>query len=415
MSVKTTVLFDRPQRELARLLVERMETADSLSIVTGFATPGGIDAICEPIRRRASILEVMVVGAATYAGFEALDELLSIGVKPESLCVYLGHTAATGGRKNPFARFHPMLHSKIYYMEKGDAACAFVGSHNVTAFALGGLNGEAAVLLEGPIGAEEFVSIRQHIKEARSQGISYTPSMKTAYAWWVREFMDGVKAEIGIPTDWSTARTILIFVASSGHLRPKIGEHLYFEIPAGIEQIESLKTEVHMFLFDSLPASPTAALNSTEKAAAKYVCTTLGAENRQGNLEVAANWQVERVPTPMLRSVPSGRLRPGTPSGMQQVRAEVASHTVLPWDYLFERESTAWDPVFEEQSETTLASKTLDGKARIEANARDGGWRLVRGLKARGGVTMERDAAALKLATPESGSFIPGVASEAQA
>ena len=29
--------------------------------------------------------------------------------------------------------------------------------------------------------------------------------------------------------------------------RPKTGDHLYFEIPAGIEQIESLKTETHLF------------------------------------------------------------------------------------------------------------------------------------------------------------------------
>ena len=93
-----------------------------------------------------------------------LDALLADGVSPDRLYVHLGHTNETGGRKNPFARYHPMLHSKVYYMElpNGDA-CAFIGSHNMTAFALTGFNGEAAVLLEGPQASAEFNEVRQHM------------------------------------------------------------------------------------------------------------------------------------------------------------------------------------------------------------------------------------------------------------
>ena len=44
-----------------------------------------------------------------------------------------------------------MLHSKVYLFEMPEEkSTAFVGSHNITGFALGGLNGEAGVLLEGP-------------------------------------------------------------------------------------------------------------------------------------------------------------------------------------------------------------------------------------------------------------------------
>jgi hypothetical protein len=60
---------------------------------------------------------MLVVGAATYPGFEALDNLLTAGVPPDRLHVHLGHTAETGGHKNLFARFHPMLHSKVYYAD----------------------------------------------------------------------------------------------------------------------------------------------------------------------------------------------------------------------------------------------------------------------------------------------------------
>ena len=97
-------------------------------------------------------------------------------------CTFTSDTPARpGGRKNPFARYHPMLHSKVYYMElPGGNACAFIGSHNVTAFALTGLNGEAAVLLEGPMVSPEFDKVRQHIDTARSQSVAYTPAMKEA-------------------------------------------------------------------------------------------------------------------------------------------------------------------------------------------------------------------------------------------
>jgi len=136
-----------------------------------------------------------------------------------------------------------MLHSKLYYMElSGGNACAFVGSHNLTAYALTGLNGEAGVLLEGPANAPEFDAVRSHIDLARRQAVPYSPDIKEAYAWWIREYLDGLRAEMGLPHDWTTVRTIIIFAASVESRLPGSDDRIYFEIPAGIEQIESLKT-----------------------------------------------------------------------------------------------------------------------------------------------------------------------------
>jgi hypothetical protein len=103
-----------------------------------------------------------------------------------------------------------------------------------------------------------------------------------------------------------------------------------FEIPAGIEQIESLKTEVHLFIFDSLPSDPSDALDQASLADARFKCRTLGAENRQGNRELNANWRIDRTPNSVLHRVASGVYRPTTPQGMQQVRAEVMSTTLIP-------------------------------------------------------------------------------------
>src|SRR4051812_35969373 len=109
MPLTSTVLFDRPQREIASLITDRISRSSAVSIVTGFATPGGLAAISGPIKAKPQVLQTLVVGAATYPGFEALDKLLTAGVPADRLHVHLGHTAATGGHKNPFARFHPML------------------------------------------------------------------------------------------------------------------------------------------------------------------------------------------------------------------------------------------------------------------------------------------------------------------
>jgi hypothetical protein len=409
MSLTSTVLFGLPQKEIASLITDRMKRSSAMSIVTGFATPGGLAAICEPIVAQPQKLQTLVVGAATYPGFEALDKLLTAGVPQDRLHVHLGHTAETGGHKNPFARFHPMLHSKVYYMElPGGDACAFIGSHNVTAFALTGLNGEAAVLLEGPITSVEFDKIRQHIGTARSQSVVYTPAMKDAYAWWTREFIDGMKAEMKVPQDWTTVRTILLFASAGRGDRPKTGEHLYFEIPAGIEQIESLKTETHLFLFDALPTTPWQALDQARSSDARYTCITLGAENKQGNKELVAQWRIDGSPRPVLTRVPGATYRPSPPPGMQQVRAEIKAPSVQPFEYLFERESVAWTPEFAAHGELRLPEGRLEEPVNEEARAGYGAirtWRLVKGL-VRIGSTREKDAAALKLAAPESGSFV---------
>lgn len=368
--------------------------------------------ISEPIRARPGCLKTLVVGAATYPAFEAMDSLIGAGVSVDRLCVHLGHTKEAAGKKNPFVRFHPMLHSKIYFMELGGGrACAFIGSNNATAFALGGLNGEAAVLLEGESALPEFATIRAHIEEAQSQAVQYSPGFKEAFTWWMREFIDGLKAEIRIPQDWTTIRTLLLFASAPPEGRPVAGDQIYFEIPAGIEQIDSLKTETHLFLFDTLPADPWQALMAAPEAPARFNCKTIGAENLQGNRELKADWRVEDIPRPTLSRVHAGFLRPTTGRGKQQIRAEVVNEGVTPFEYLFDREREGWDPQFAPQGTESIPSHEAikDQVALAEAvgpGRSEGAWKLVRALSRRKGPAWEKDQAALLLAAPDSGSFV---------
>ncbi|MCW0982783.1 hypothetical protein OK142_18330 [Agrobacterium sp. BT-220-3] len=408
MSVTTTVLFQRPQQEIATLIRDRLSRSVATRIVTGFATPGGLAEIGAPIRTNPGSLETFVIGASTYPGFQALDNLLAAGVPMDRLRVHLGFSAPSGTPRNPVVRYHPMLHSKVYYMElPASSACAFIGSHNVTAFALGGSNGEASVLIEGDMRAPEFAAIRSHIDEAQRQATPYSPTMKEGFSWWFKEYVEGLKAEIRIPTDWATVRTILAFSHVQGGRSPRVGETIYFEIPAGIKEIESLKTEVHLFLYDTMPADPMSAINTVSSARRRYTCETIGVENGQGNREVSVDWVIDG--SWALTPVPSATFRPSTPAGMQQVRAKVVATSLPSYEYAFERERQGWDPAYSEIDviDVSKSSFSVDVAKREErGNRQIDTWRLVTSLEPRSGSQPEIDQTALNRATPESGAFI---------
>lgn len=407
--MNTTVLFDTPQNEISSLINSKLSACHSASIVAGFLTPSGVRAIAAPIRARPTILTTLVIGSSTYPGFQAIDDLLAMGVPAHAILIHLGHTRESDSRSHPIVRHHPMLHSKIYYMElPGDQACAFIGSHNLTSFALQGLNGEAAVLLEGPRTSDHFARIRNHIQIAASQAVPNSPHLKEAFAWWTQEYLKGICSDVALPRDWISIRTILIFAEVADGNRPVTGNRLYFELPAGIA-IESLKTEVHLFLFNTLPPTPDQALQQTASAQQRFTCKVIGADNEQGNLELKANWRIEPPARPLLHRVPTGVHRPTTQPGIQQVRADVEAPFVNPYEYSFEREKIAWWPIFSDGDKLHPSDDSDESFAVSDTpwqKASDEGWKLVTGLKHGEGLAREKDALALALAKPESGSFI---------
>ena len=94
-------------------------------MVTGFLTVEGAKVLLPALHSSPSKLKTLVVGAGTYRGFEALDELLSNGVSRDCLHIHLGYTRPTTSAKakHSFYRYHPMLHSKVslFEMANGEA------------------------------------------------------------------------------------------------------------------------------------------------------------------------------------------------------------------------------------------------------------------------------------------------------
>src|SRR5690349_11451220 len=118
MSITAKVLFGNPQQEIATELRSRINQCKTICIVSGFATIEGINALFPQLSRNINKINELIIGAGTYRAFEMMDQLVDAGLPVDRLRVHLGHSRPTTlEAKHTFYRYHPMLHSKIYYME----------------------------------------------------------------------------------------------------------------------------------------------------------------------------------------------------------------------------------------------------------------------------------------------------------
>lgn len=407
MSVSVRVLFNKPQREIASLLCGRLAKCHSASLVAGFLTVEGLKCIAPPLGVAPGKLKHLVPGAGTWRAFDVLDRLVALGVPPGALRVHLGHSRAAGSGHR-FERYHPMLHSKVYLMEMSDgSAAAFVGSHNLTGFALLGVNGEAGILLEGEANAPEFAALREHVAEAVAQAIPYDPAMKDAYAWWTGQFLDGLRAKANdIPDDAESKRTIVVIAAQAGGALPRTDEIIYFEIPEALGGIQSLKAEVHAYVFAAVPPSPVQGLSNLAGATASLWCKTEGLEMGRGGVELRADWCIDDRRRPQLKAAPKPFRPPLTP-GMQQVRMRVRGPVSGHFEYLFDRGRIGWVPPFDEQAVVEVSAAAREVLSELDLVPReDLPWRRVRGLAPALPAETGGYAQALREAAPDSGSFI---------
>src|SRR5260370_32679379 len=262
MAVQLKVLFDMPQQEIASRIRGRIGGCQSVSLIAGCETAEGMDQSSGPIAADPRKLAHLVVGAGPFRALEALDDLLAVGVPRDRLHVHLGMNKKTGGKKNPFACYRPMLHSKVYLLDMGSGqVAAFVGSHNLTGFGMRGLTGEAGIELTGDAADPAFVDLRRHVDAAVAQASLYQSWMKDAYAWWTAQFFDGLRVEINDqPRDSEVRRTLLVLAAIEGRQMPKPGACICFELPKELA-IDTLTAQVHVYLFDTLPPSPFVSLD----------------------------------------------------------------------------------------------------------------------------------------------------------
>lgn len=419
MSVTCKILFGYPQTEIASILRDRLQRCVSASLVVGFATVDGLAAIERSLLSPPTKLDVLVVGRGTFRAFDMMDKMLGIGVASNRLRVHLGHSRpAPGYNSNTFQWYRPMLHSKIYYCEMQDGTAAvFVGSNNLTHFAMNGLNGEASVLLEGPKDDPEFVAVRDHIAASADQAVEYDPSMKQALTFWTTKYLEGLRKKVNdIDEDIEWGATVLALSVAVEKNIPKRGDILYFEMPAGIPQVR-VNAPVHVFGFGELPKSPNTALTKLPNARFKLRGKVIGVEKDTGAHEVEADWEITGA-TPMLRPTPQRRYRPPRNLNTIQVRVEVDERLKVFYEYIFGGPREEWLPVYDSEKAVRYPADEANGIVYdavdkwfddLKLNPpEDGEFQLVRGLirKEQRGKGKQQYALALERASPESGSFI---------
>jgi hypothetical protein len=395
MTVKVRFLHPCPQREIASLVRDRLARCRSAEIVSGFVTPDGV----EVLRASAAAGRItrLVLGAGTFKAFEALDDLIASGLAPGSVRVHLGHSRATGGRKHPFARYRPMLHSKIYLFEMRDGTtAAFIGSHNMTGFALRGLNGEAGVLLEGASSDPVFAEIRAHLAESFRQAVQYDSSLKAAYAQWLRDYLDQFGTDAtDMPRDGESKRTVILFATTPPGRIPKKGERVYFELDLRLTEVNAIDTEVHLHLFHAMPNSPTQALALSGGSDEALIGKVEAIDAAAGSAEVNADWFIDNPNRPELK--PTIRpFRPTLTVGKQQVRAHILGKLATRFDYLFDTGKGEWTPIL--------------GEERLHDEQMDITWSPVKGFREAEAMLAEDPEqmllSGLREVSPDSGSFV---------
>jgi hypothetical protein len=414
MPLSAQVIFDTPQQEVASELRRLFRRCRSVSIVTGFATVAGVETLLADLHAHPDRLQTLVVGAATLQAFDAIDTLLTAGVAADRLFVHLGHVRPKGGDPGKIWGYHPMMHSKVYLFEMDDGtSAALVGSHNLTKFALQGLNAEAATLLTGPTKDPEMRKVCEHVRQCRDQAVPYDPALKAGFAQWASDYFRGLWVEsYSAPTDVDRHQTVVMLLARPAGRLPKGGETIYFELPLALQQrIKNTNTEAHVILLPTPPASAQAALRAVGSAVAALRCRVVGLDDSARVREVETDWHIPDRRAPVVTPAPRP-FRPASSSGMQQVWAEVEETLRHEYEYLFESDRVAWIPVYDTtrplrpQGGNADSPPTLEQRPRRRSREDDPEWYPVTALRRFEPEEPEELQKALLDASPASESFV---------
>ena len=358
----STVLFDSPRHKIAGKIIQLLDSSTEVSIVSGFLTEGGIKHLAHSIKRNPLILKNLVIGAGTFQAFKALDGLIKSGVPQNRLHVNLGYSRFS---KSTFIKYHPMLHSKIYYFEKDNGfASAIIGSHNITDFALSGKNGEASVLLEVKQDEQPFIEIRDHILDSIKDSTPYNSSMKEAYSWWAGQFVAGLKSEICHDVnsnDIENKKTIVVFsVHTDPADMPKINDTIYLDIPEAFNKLRSLNDQVHFYIMPKLTSSSRDAIKSSHTFNHAFEASVEGTNMGGAVKEVSTDWYIQDIRKPIM----SRSLKPFQPSPLPNeiwVILRVKAQLKQRYEYLFNKNKlNIWSPIFDKNNYIEVGENPSD-------------------------------------------------------
>ena len=223
------------------------------------------------------------------------------------------------------------------------------------------------------------------------------------------QFIDGLRGKFNDrPRDAVPQKTIVVMAECAGTDLPGKDDVVYFEIPEAIGRITSLQAEVHLFVFEKLPATPTQGLNEIDRAKRSCWCWTIGLEDDRGGVELRADWEIGNRARPVLHRTRSP-FRPSPRRGMQQVRVEVRNEVYDAFEYLFGSARATWLPSLDDEEQVRAVESERELLQSLELIPReDQEWYRVNDLvlvpEDEG--TNEGYRKALTDMSPESGNYI---------
>lgn len=247
----------RRSKKLSDEIKTVLPSINNIKIISGFLTREGFEKIFGPdeknIKDNGKKIEYIVVGRLTVECAEILDELYLTPEFKDKLFINLGL-----GRLNKSGtainRFLPMIHSKIIALNSSsDDNLFYIGSANITHFAIEDFNAEAGIILKNLNSLEriEITRYMDNLKNFKST-VPYDPSLKDSL-----NFLSNLSKD-SLDKEFENLETCLLVLAlNPTGFKPKKGDVLFADLPKHLpEEVikfhQKTKHYMILLLFESL-------------------------------------------------------------------------------------------------------------------------------------------------------------------
>lgn len=225
--------------KLSGVIRDKLPTTSAVKIISGFLSPKGFKQLVgvssNEIGRNASKIEYIVVGRLTLPCAEIFDKLHGMPEYSGKLFVNLGLGVST--RNNKRIRWQtPLIHSKIIALDPAsDNNLFYIGSANITHFALDDKNAEAGVVLEG-LNESDRSKIESYMDNLQNSTktpstVPYDPSMRKSWIYLSnigRGYQIEQSGRIGMPI------LVIACINNRPNIQPEIDDVLYADLPSSL-------------------------------------------------------------------------------------------------------------------------------------------------------------------------------------
>lgn len=251
--------FDNGRGDLTPQLKMSLENCRTFLIITGFVTEPGILGFGDGIQF-ARKLSLFVFGHCNDKALRAMsalyDRLADLG-KKNVIKVHFGYgnyaTEADGLKQI----YRPMLHSKIFVFTYEDGMLeVYVGSQNVTGYALMGLNSESVVRLRGQVDEDVFRKILLDVRKLELEAKPFRKDLIEIYKDWHYNVVKGLISDDN--KERSEYHSILyVWIDRNEKIMPKLKDKLYFQAPLSLSSnLRTIERTADVWIVPYDPSDP---------------------------------------------------------------------------------------------------------------------------------------------------------------